>query len=410
MTLNPGLRWQYESPFSTKWGQQSQFNPTATDALTGRQGALLHPKGLLSRRDLNNWQPRIGMAYTINPKLVFRGGFAVNTLDLWTNGLNENFEEYFATATAQPEPGYPDVAFYLRNGPGRTQFNVAADGSAPFVGTNFTGRNASWFDPNMRMPYTMNWNGGFQYEFASNMLIDLNYQGSAGVGLLNRWEVNVVPLDIASDFQTLDSIRTRVQNFKPCPHFGSIFHYSKYGHSRFHSGTVKVEKRMSSGFSVTSFYTFAKATDEASDDGGAGGVTFYSRRLEKARSIYDVTHRWVTYGLWELPFGKGRKWMNDTNWLVNGVLGNWELNLIQTFESGIPMSYTFTGTGNVFLPGALRADMAPGKTYKDIKLPWDAHGPCRHRIACAEPWANIKAFAFCVPCHRIGPGRVESRV
>jgi outer membrane receptor protein involved in Fe transport len=136
LTFNLGLRWQYESPYSTKYGQQSQFSPTAMDPLTGRAGALLHPKGLLAKRDWNNFQPRVGLAWNLHPKVVFRGGFGFYTLDLWTNGLNENFDEYFATGTVQQEPGNPDVAFYLRNGPGPVQFNVAPDGSAPFVGTN----------------------------------------------------------------------------------------------------------------------------------------------------------------------------------------------------------------------------------------------------------------------------------
>lgn len=394
LTLNLGLRWQYESPFSTKYGQQSQFNPTATDPLTGRQGALLHPTGLLSKRDLNNWQPRVGMAFTINPKVVFRGGFAVNTMDLWTNGLNENFEEYLSSTTVAPLPGNPDVAFYLRNGPGALTTPIAANGTSPFVGTNFAGRTASFFDPNMRMPYVMNWNGGLQWEFARNMLVEANYQGSAGVGLLNRWDMNAIPLDISTDPAQLERVRTQSQNFRPFNHFGSIFHYSNYGHSSFHSGTVKVEKRMSHGFSLTSFYTFAKAIDEASDDGGAGGITFYNRRLEKARSNYDVTHRWVTYGLWNLPFGKGRKWLSNSNWFVNGALGGWELNAIQTLENGLPLTFGFTGAPGVFLPGGQRANMAPGKTHDDIKVPWDAHGPCRHQIACALPWADINAFAY----------------
>ncbi len=394
LALNLGLRWQYESPYSTKWGQQSQFSPAAVDPLTGRQGALLHPKGLLSKRDLNNWQPRVGLAYTINPKLVFRGGFAVNTIDLWTNGLTENFEEYLATTNVQAAPGNPDVAFYLSKGPGAVTFPVSADGTSPFVGTNFGGRNASWFDPNMRMPYIMNWNGGLQWEFARNMLVEANYQGSSGVGLLNRWDTNVIPLNVSTDPARLEQIRVASQNFKPYPHFGSVFHYSNYGHSSFHSGTMKVEKRFAQGFSITSFYTFAKAIDEASDDGGAGGITFYNRRLEKGRSNYDVTHRWVTYGLWELPFGKGRKWMSNPNWFVNGALGGWELNVIQTLENGIPMSFGFTGAPGVFLPGGQRANMAPGKTYDDIKIPWDAHGPCRHQTACALPWSDLNAFAY----------------
>lgn len=393
LTLNLGIRWQYESPFSTKWGQQSQFSPTAVDPLSGRQGALLHPTGLLSKRDLNNFQPRVGMAYTITPKLVFRGGFAVNTLDLWTNGLNENFEEYLATTTVEQAVGNPDVAFYLRNGPGNVTFPIT-NGISPFRGSNFSGRSASWFDPNMRMPYTMNWNGGFQYELGRGMVVELNYQGSASVGLLNRWDVNVVPLNVSSDPVQLERIRTSVQNFKPYPQFGSVFHYSNFGHSSFHGGTIKVDKRYSHGLSFTSFFTWAKAIDEASDDGGAGGVTFYNRRLEKARSNYDVPKRWVTYATWEMPFGKGKKWMNSSNWFVNGLLGNWELNAIQTFENGLPLTFGFTGTGNVFLPGAQRANMAPGKTYKDIKLDWDAHGPCRHQVACAQPWADINAFAY----------------
>jgi hypothetical protein len=394
LTLNLGLRWQYESPFNTKYGQQSQFSPTAIDPLTGRTGALLHPENALAGRDWNNFQPRVGMAYNFRRNWVFRGGFAVNTLDLWANSLRENFDEYLGTAVIEPEPGNPDVAFYLRNGPPPIRFNVAPDGSAPFIGTNYSGRNASYFDPAMRMPYVMNWNGSVQWEFASNMLLDLSYQGSGGVGLLNRWDINAIPLDISRDPVQLENIRRASQNFRPYPHFGSIFHYSNYGHSTYHSGTVKIEKRYSQGLSLTSFYTWSKSIDEDSDDGGAGGVTFYNRRLEKARSDHDVTHRWVTYALYSLPFGRGKKWLRDAHPIVNGILGNWELNGIQTIESGVPFGFGFTGSPNVYLPGTLRPDLAPGKTYDDIKVPWDRKGPCRHQQACALPWMDVNAFAY----------------
>ncbi|MBL8238076.1 MAG: TonB-dependent receptor [Bryobacterales bacterium] len=394
ITLNLGVRWQYESPFSTKYGQQSQFDPNARDPLTGRQGAILHGPGALAKRDLNNFQPRVGLAWTITPKLVFRGGFAMNTLDLWTAGLTENFEEYFASAAVEKEPGNPDVAFYLKNGPPTTAFRLQADGTAPFIGTNFGGRSASWRDPNMRMPYIMNWNGGFQYQLSNTMLVEGTYQGSAGVGLLNRWDINQIPLNVSTDPAQLNTIFRAVQNFKPYPQFGNVFHYSNYGHSSFHSGTVKVEKRMRGGYSFTTFYTFAKSIDEASDDGAAGGVTFYNRRLEKGRSSYDVTHRWVTYALVELPFGKGRKWMNTSNWLANGALGGWELNVVQTAESGLPMTFGFTGSPFNYLPGTQRADMAPGRSYDSIGLDWDRKGPCRHQIACQPAWADINAFAY----------------
>ena len=394
LTLNIGLRWQYESPFSTKYGQQSQFDPQARDPLTGRTGAIVHGKGALSRRDMNNFQPRLGLAYTMNSKLVFRGGVAVNTLDLWTNGLNENFEEYLASAAVEREPGNPDVAFYLRNGPPATPFLLQADGTAPFIGTNYGSRTASWRDPGLRMPYIVNWNGGLQYQLSNTMVMEATYQGSAGVGLLNRWDINQIPLNVSTDPAQLNTIFRASQNFKPYTQFGSVFHYSNYGHSSFHSGTVKLEKRMGNGFSVTSFYTLGKSIDEASDDGAAAGITFYNRRLEKGRSNHDVTHRWVTYALLELPFGKGRKWMNNANWFTNGALGGWELNVIQTVESGVPMSFGFTGSPFNYLPGSQRADMAPGRTYDSIRLDWDRKGPCRHQIACQPAWADVDAFAY----------------
>ncbi|MBI3280915.1 MAG: TonB-dependent receptor, partial [Acidobacteria bacterium] len=73
LTFNLGLRWQSESPFQTKYGQQSQFSPTARDPLTGLPGAILHPSGALASRDLNNFQPRVGASWNFSPRWVFRG-------------------------------------------------------------------------------------------------------------------------------------------------------------------------------------------------------------------------------------------------------------------------------------------------------------------------------------------------
>ena len=117
---------------------------------------------------MNNFQPRIGLAYNFRPNWVFRGGFAVNTLDLWTNVLQENFDEYLATAVVQQAPGNPDVAFYLRNGPPAVPVRCRLPTARHLIrGTNYSGRNASYYDPNMRMPYIMNWNGSLQWEFSS---------------------------------------------------------------------------------------------------------------------------------------------------------------------------------------------------------------------------------------------------
>ena len=144
------------------------------------------PTGPLASRDANNFQPRVGMAYNFSKNWVFRGGFAMNTLDLWTNGLRENFDDYLATASIQQPPGNPDIAFRLSQGPPTIRFNIQPDGSAPFVGSNYSARPASFYDPNMRSPYVMNWNVSVQRQIGASYLLELSYQGSAGVGLLNR--------------------------------------------------------------------------------------------------------------------------------------------------------------------------------------------------------------------------------
>jgi len=393
LTLNLGMRWQYETPFETKYGQQSQFDPTATDPLTGKTGALVHAAGPLSSSDRNNFQPRLGMAYNFAQDWVFRAGFAINTMDLWTNGLQENFEEYRGTAIVQQPTGNPDIAFNINQGPPSISLDLAPDGSFPFSGANFSGRTASWYDQNMRAPYVANWNAGFQRQLTSTTMIEVNYQGSVGVGLLNRWNANVVPLDIADDFETLDTVHRSVQNYKPWSHFGNVNLYSNFGHNSYHAATIKFEKRYSGGLTLTSFYTRSKSIDEDSDDGSAGGVSYYNRSLEKAMSSYNVPNKWVTYSTYALPYGRGRKWGSNIGKVADAVIGNWELNNILTISNGTPFDITHSGSGNVYLPGTRRPDMASGFTYDDIAIPWDSHGPNRHNRNNIDPWMTPDAFA-----------------
>ena len=117
LTLNLGLRWSYETPFQTKDGQQSQFDPATADPLTGGRGAIVHGAGALAKKDLNNFQPRLGIAWNFKEKWVFRGNFGVITSDLLTNQINNNFEEYLATANIQAPAGDPRPVFRLSQGP-----------------------------------------------------------------------------------------------------------------------------------------------------------------------------------------------------------------------------------------------------------------------------------------------------
>jgi hypothetical protein len=391
LTLNLGLRWMYETPFNTT-GLISQFDPTVKDSLTGKMGAIVHNPGALAKKDLNNFQPRIGLAWNFRPKWVFRGNFGLITSDLLTSTLNNNFEEYLATANIQAPPGDPRSVFYLHDGPPPVKFVTNPDGSVPFIGTNYAARNATWWDPNMRNPYVMNWSAGFQYQFTNTWLAELLYQGSAGVGLLNNWDINVLPLNVSSDFNTLNQIRIGYQNFKPFPQFGSIQHYSNYGHNTYHGSTLRVEKRYASGVTLNAFWTWSKTIDESDEDGGAMGITWYNRRLEKGRAGYDISHRLVVTATYELPVGKGRRYMNSGGW-KNAVFGGWELVGSQHLMTGQPVTITFTGSPNVYLPGGvLRPNQL--KPNDEVKLQHVDIGPNRFPFSAENRYFDYTGFAY----------------
>lgn len=393
LTFNLGLRWSYESPFSTKYGQQSQFDPNATDPLTGMNGAITHPSGLLGNRDFKHFQPRIGVAYKISDKLAFRGGFGITTVDLFTTDFNQNFEEYSTTVSVQQPSGNPKPAFFLSQGPGNVNFNVLPNGTSPFVGTNYSARNATRYDPALRNPYAMNWNGTLQYQFASSWLAELSYQGSAGVGLLENWDTNTIPLNISSDPVKLKGIYQNQQAYKPFPNFGSVYMWSNFGHSTYHSGTVKVEKRYSAGLTMTGFYTLSKAIDDCDNDGLCTGETFYNRSLEKARAGYDITNRFVTYLTYELPVGRGRRFMNGGGF-KDYLLGGWNASVIQTLQTGLPVTFTLSPAGSPYqyLPGngVLRPNLVLGD---DQLLVADYRIGDRFNNNLKNPMWNINAFA-----------------
>lgn len=391
LTLNLGVRWSYETPFQTKYGQQAQFDPTVRDPISGRLGAITHPKGGLAKSDWNNFAPRLGLAYNFAPRAVFRGSFGIVHQDIFATTQNIMFQEYLATANIQAPVGDPRHAFRLSQGPPSFTFAAQPDGSVPFIGTNFSSRAANWFDPNMRMPYVASWSGGVQYSFANNYVLDVQYQGQAGVGGINAWDTNVIPLNVSSDPAVLNQIFQNVQNFKPYPQFGAITHYSNYGHNSYHGGTIRVERRSTNGLMFNAFYTYSKTLNEVENDGGDNGVTFYNRRLEKARSNTDIRHRFVSVMTYELPFGKGRKYMNGGGW-KHHALGGWELTWSQTLQSGQPFTVGFAGSPNRYLPGESRPNILT--TVEQAQNQNWTIGPNRFPTSAQNPYLKFNSFAY----------------
>jgi hypothetical protein len=350
LTLNLGLRYSNESPFNTKYGAMSNFDPAGIDDVTGRTGAIIHPDEGLNQRDNNNFNPRVGLAWHPWEKWVFRGGFGMYTVDVKFPMERGNYDEYVATANQQAPPGNPTPVYQISRGPNPINFNVRPNGTSPFVGTNFGSRSVEYWDPALRNPYTMNWNFGVQYEFRPNWLLDVNYQGSGGVGLLERWQYNTFPVDyLAGNPAQQNAVFAAAQTYRPFNQFGDIRFRSNFGHSTFHSGTIKLDKRLSQGLMFSTFYTFSKAINsQDNDNDGSGVAPIQNRGLEKGRAGYDRNHRWLSVVNYELPFGAGKRWA-QSGW-KKWVLGGFEISWIQTFESGNPLTFSYVNSPYNYYP------------------------------------------------------------
>ncbi len=400
LTISFGVRYSYEGLASTKYGYKSEFNPNVTDPLTGLMGSITHPSGSIYASDRNNFAPRLGLSWNFSPKWVFRGSFGMFTQDVLPQ-LGQ--EEYTAQAVVQQVSGNPFPAFYLQQGPGNIVYPTTSAGTANFLGTNYSQRSATYIDPNLRNPYTMTWSEGFQWEFRPNTLAEVVYQGSSGVGLVGTTNINVLPQSIYSstDLTLLNAVYANTQNYLPYKQFGSIKETSNFGHSTYHAVIGRVDKRFSSGLSYSFMYTFAK--NLAGGAGGdstlgpnntssevAGANTYYNWRLTKAVTSNDIRSSFVSQASYELPFGKGRRFL-DRGGILNEAIGGWTFLTIQSIRSGLPVQFYLAGSPNKYLPGQGNVPLLVAS--QSVNVPSYSIGPNLWPTTAQNPFYNIAAFA-----------------
>jgi hypothetical protein len=143
---------------------------------------------------------------------------------------------------------------------------------------------------------------------------------------------------------------------------------------------------------LNTFYTFQKTLTEAEAETGATGVDYYNRRLEKGLASYNIKHRFVHVMSYELPFGKGRRFLNGGGF-SNQVLGGWELTWTQTLQSGLPFNVTMAGSPNRYLPTAAQRPNIVTTLDQAQTEDWDI-GPNRFPTSAQNPYLNFNSFAY----------------
>jgi len=365
LTLVLGLRYEYNSPqydlhnniigfFGA--GAQSTVFPNAPPGVLypGDPGT---PNRALVNADRNNFAPRFGFAWDIfgNAKLVMRGGAGI-FYDIEDGALNLQFGG---------QPPFGDVSNLNPKPNEVASADAFADPFTPLGVTNpfpfaSQGRTGQFFvpkisfafvtDPHFRTPYSENFNFGFQYELSKDMAVEAVYVGSLGRKLISTPEVNPpqpaveqTMLDNGFGFPNEDCARAFAGCINPTTDplasvqdLGLILTNKSTGLSDSHQFQLTVDKRYRQGVSFRAAYTFAKTIDLSSGfRARSGGYTDpFNPRLDRALADFDVRHRFVLSGSWELPLDRPFR----NHWLMKKVTEGWQVNAIASFQAGQPFT------------------------------------------------------------------------
>jgi hypothetical protein len=296
---------------------------------TGRTGrTLVFP-------NYKDFAPRLGISWrpTSSDKLIIRTGFGI-FYDLGNHttedfvGQNPIFspDENYSTAFGVPPP--------LTNGVPTTVENVFGSGAAIPNLSALLGYYG--VDPHMKSPMIKEYSFGIESQLAKNLGLEVGYVGNKGTRLSNLHLFGNQPNP------GLGPLQPR----RPYPDFGLIANATGDAISNYNSLQVKLTQRLSAGVSFLVAYTFAKSLDDAEGDegfvGGVGNVNAQDDnnvRASYGRSYNDVRHRLVASYTWDLPVGKGKRFLNQSGF-VDAALGGWEISGITSWQSGYPFTVT----------------------------------------------------------------------
>jgi hypothetical protein len=309
--------------------------------------------------DKNDFAPRLGITWSPSEKWVIRTGAGV----------------FYSQDTGNPRFDMArNLAGRLRDNSNQQFPHLRWENSLAAIagGVANVPRPYTFANPyDRRTTYSWQYMFNIQRELPMNTLFEVGYLGSVSRHLEALRAVNeAIPADPAVD-------RRPIFERSPFPNFGRIQLVDNGGNGSYNSLGVKLTKRYSNGITYLVSYTWAKSIDTATAIRNQGGDTLfpqnsYCRACEKARSSHDTRHRFVTSALWDLPFGKGRKYAIE-NAVANGILGGWQLGSILTLQTGFPITVTngqdASNTGAFF--------DRPDSTGRNAALPRGQQDPAR---------------------------------
>ncbi|HYZ84432.1 MAG TPA: TonB-dependent receptor [Bryobacteraceae bacterium] len=399
LTLNLGLRYDLVYPKTEKDSRVSNVCLTCPNpAAGGIPGALEFAgegPGRTGRSRFTDvrkdaWGPRAGFAYQVTPSMVLRAGGGIFYIAMREGGNADRGTLGFGgnAVFTSPDAGVTPVFTLGQPFPDYPKPPNLDPGQALFTNPPFAARYAG------HAPRMMNWNFTIEKGIGANTVIRASYLGSAGNSLLaNRELLNQVDprylalgqllfVPVGSDaakaagiqkpWPTFPDSRSVGQALRPYPQYTGFDHdvdSDTTGHSTYHAGSIQAERRFSAGLWFSAHYTFSKLISNVQGEnpglggfvgnGDIGTQNAYDRRADKAISNQDVPHHLVLAYSYELPVGRGKKYMNNAHPVVQAALGGWKLSAIHNYQSGYPLRVLSNQSLGIF-PGTLRANIISG--------------------------------------------------
>ncbi len=436
LTLNLGLRYELEGALTERYNRSVKgfdyfasqpFESAARAAFTASQATAANrtPEvtnfnvkgGLLfagingESRDLYkvptaNLMPRIGLAFKLGNKTVIRAGYGIFYGFLGQRRGDVN-QIGFATSTPLNVTLNNGLTFNeLLSNPFTTGLQTAF-GAAQGTQT-FLGQSISFFNPRPQSPYMQRWQLSFQRELPGGFVTDIGYVGNRGTHIERTININATPNQYLSTSTTRDTTKinylsalvpnpflglmptsasttfrsstiARERLLRPFPQYDAVNTTVNDGYSWYHSFQASIEKRFSKGYTVNASYTFSKFM-EATEVLNAADL-----RPTEMISDSDRPHRFVLSGIYELPFGKGRPFMNSAPKVVDFILGGWQMSGILTFQSGPALNF-----GNIIFNGDVRS-IGLSDSEKSLAR-WINTEAGFNKVAAEQLGSNIRTF------------------
>ena len=334
LTLNLGLRWEYATPLYERDNNYSNFDPTTNTMVKATGGsmfnrALVHP-------DHRDFGPRLGAAYTIDPKTVLRAGYGIsytffNRPGSAQEGINAPQALFGVLNQTMPQGGPPPAGFL-------STINSFTTGIANPSSFNPANSNVVYTPPDSRWPYIQNWFLSVQRQLIKDTVIELAYNGNHSLRL-------PILADYNQAFPNQPGQTLGVQARRPIPTFGPITWLDPAGNNHYNGFSARLEHHFAQGLYFVNSFTWGKALGDSEQAleyyAGyyqANPQNIHNLAAEKGPSSFDVKLNDVASVVYQLPFGRSRKHGANWNPALDAVLGGWEVTSINTAHSGTPLN------------------------------------------------------------------------